>query len=123
MRALLALAVLALALGISAPAPATGARPAAHVQIVARDFSYSLSRVQLRSGTAVVELMNLGQDAHDLRLQRVGARHIAGTPVVSSGDRAELSLRLLPGRYRIWCSIADHRARGMAATLVVKGSR
>jgi len=45
MRALLALAVLALALGISAPAPATEARPAAHVQIVARDFSYSLSRV------------------------------------------------------------------------------
>jgi plastocyanin len=120
MRALLVLAVSALALGVSAPAPATGGRAAAHVQIVARDFSYSLSRVQLRSGATVVELMNLGQDAHDLRLQRVGARHIAGTPVVSSGDRAELSVRLAPGRYQVWCSVADHRARGMAATLVVK---
>jgi plastocyanin len=120
MRAVLVLAVSALALGISAAALATGGRPTAHVQIVAHDFSYSLSRVQLRSGTAVVELMNLGQDGHDLRLQRVGARHIAGTPVVSSGDRAELSLRLVPGRYRIWCSVADHRARGMTANLIVK---
>jgi plastocyanin len=89
------------------------------MQVVADEFSYSLSRTQLKPGTVVIELANFGQDAHDLRVQRVGARHIAGTPVVEPGGRAELTLRLAPGRYSFWCSVADHRQRGMHATLIV----
>jgi plastocyanin len=89
-------------------------------QVVAREFSFQLSRAQLRPGPVTIELDNFGQDAHDLRVQRVGARHVAGTPVVQAGGRAELTLTLRPGRYRFWCSLADHRARGMSATLVVR---
>ncbi len=109
----------AAALVASVSALLVGSQSTSHVQVVAREFSYSLSRVQLRSGTAVVELVNMGQDAHDLRVQRVGARHVSGTKVVSSGGRVELTLRLAPGRYRFWCAVADHRARGMQATLIV----
>jgi plastocyanin len=111
-KALAAAALGALALG--------GAAPPARVQVVAREFSYQLSRTQLKSGRVVIELANFGQDAHDLRVQRVGARHIAGTPVVEAGGRAELTVTLRPGRYRFWCSLANHRARGMSATLVVR---
>jgi plastocyanin len=96
-----------------------GAAPA-RMQVVAREFSFSLSRTRLPAGQAVIELANFGQDPHDLRLQRVGARHIAGTPVVAPGSRAELTVKLLPGRYSLWCSVANHRARGMRATLVVR---
>jgi plastocyanin len=96
-----------------------GAAPA-RMQVVAREFSFSLSRTRLPAGQAVIELANFGQDPHDLRLQRVGARHIAGTPVVAPGSRAELAVKLLPGRYSLWCSVANHRARGMRATLVVR---
>ena len=88
-------------------------------QVVEREYSLTLSRVQVHAGTAVIEVVNMGQDPHDLRVQRVGARHVAGTPVVTPGKRAELSLKLAPGRYSVWCSIADHRTRGMRATLVV----
>jgi plastocyanin len=111
-----ALAVLALgsvALGVAGPPPA-------RVQVVAHEFSFQLSRTQLRSGTATIELANFGQDTHDLRVQRVGAHHIAGTPVVQAGSRVDLTVTLRPGRYRFWCSVADHRARGMSATLVVR---
>jgi plastocyanin len=90
------------------------------MQVVAREFSYSLSRTHLKPGTAVIELANFGQDAHDLRVQRIGARHIAGTPVVQAGRRAELTVKLAPGRYSFWCSVADHRQRGMRATLIVR---
>ena len=107
------------ALVASVSALFVGGHSTSRVQVVAREFSYSLSRVQLRSGTTVVELVNMGQDAHDLRVQRIGARHVAGTKVVSAGGRAELTLRLAPGRYRFWCSVADHRARGMQASLTV----
>jgi plastocyanin len=88
-------------------------------QVVEREYSLTLSRLQLHAGTATIEIVNMGQDPHDLRVQRTGARHIAGTPVVAPGHRAELSLKLAPGRYSVWCSVADHRARGMRATLVV----
>ena len=111
MKALLAMLAGSLALGGAAPA---------RMQAVAREFSFSLSRTHLAAGAAIVELANFGQDPHDLRLQRVGARHIAGTRVVAPGSRAELSVKLLPGRYLLWCSVADHRARGMRATLIVR---
>jgi plastocyanin len=89
------------------------------VQVVAKEYSFALSRMHVKAGAATIELANFGQDPHDLRLQRVGARHIAGLGVVAPGKRAELSLRLPPGRYSLWCSVANHRALGMRATLVV----
>jgi plastocyanin len=87
---------------------------------VAKEFSFGLSRSSVKAGPAVIELANFGQDPHDLRLQRVGSRHIAGTPVVAPGKRGELSVKLVRGRYSFWCSVANHRRLGMRATLVVR---
>ena len=98
-----------------------GGTAPARVQVVAKEYSFGLSRNVVRSGPAVIELANFGQDPHDLRLQRAGARHKAGLGVVAPGGRAELSLKNLPpGRYSLWCSVANHRALGMRATLVVR---
>lgn len=96
-----------------------GGSSPSRAQVVEREYSLTLSRLHVSAGTAVLEVVNMGQDPHDLRVQRIGARHVAGTPIVAPGKRAELSLKLAPGRYSVWCSIADHRARGMRATLVV----
>lgn len=95
-----------------------GAAPA-RIQIVAKEYSFGLSRTHVKVGDATIELANFGQDLHDLRLQRVGARHIAGLGIVAPGKRADLSLKLAAGRYLLWCSVANHRALGMRATLVV----
>jgi plastocyanin len=107
---------LALLLGVVA----LGAPGPSRVQVVATEYSFALSRTVVKSGPAVIELANIGEDPHDLRLQRAGARHVAGVGVVSPGARAELSLNLPPGRYSLWCSVANHRALGMRATLIVK---
>lgn len=96
----------------AAPAPA-------QMQVVAHEYSFTLSRLHVKAGAAVIELANFGQDPHDLRLQRRGARHIAGLGVVAPGQRADLTLRLAPGRYSLWCSVANHRQLGMRATLIV----
>jgi hypothetical protein len=93
--------------------------PPARVQVVAREFSLTLSRQTIKAGTAIVELANFGEDAHDLRLQRVGGTKVYGWPVAESGAVEDRTLRLVSGRYRLWCSIANHRSRGMAATLTV----
>ncbi|HEY6961453.1 MAG TPA: cupredoxin domain-containing protein [Gaiellaceae bacterium] len=108
-------------LAVVAAAVAALAHTAApsRVQVSAKEFSFSLSRLHVRAGTAVIELVNYGQDPHDLRLQRLGARHVAGTAEVAPGGRTDLTVRLAPGRYSFWCSIANHRELGMRGVLVV----
>jgi plastocyanin len=109
------LALLAAVFGVSLFHVSSPAR----MQVVAREYSFDLSRLKVHSGTAVIELANFGQDPHDLRVQRVGAKHIAGLGVVAPGKRGELTVKLAPGRYLFWCSVANHRALGMRTSLVV----
>jgi plastocyanin len=90
------------------------------VQVVAREFSLALSRRSIRAGRAIVELANFGQDPHDLRLQRVGGKTVYLWPVAQPGGVEDRSLTLAPGTYRVWCSLGNHRAMGMLATLVVR---
>jgi hypothetical protein len=100
---------------IAAPPPP----PPARVQVVAQEFRYSLSRATIKAGAAIIELRNMGQDAHDLRMKRVGGTRVYAWPEVQPGAASDQALKLLPGTYVLWCGVADHRARGMGATLVV----
>ena len=96
------------------------APPPARVQVVAQEFRYSLSRQTIKAGWAVIELRNAGEDAHDLRLRRVGGTRVYVWPVSQPGSVVDRSVKLLPGRYRLYCGVANHRTLGMQATLVVK---
>ena len=106
---------------LAVPLAAAETPSPARVQASAEEFSLALSRPSIRSGSAIVELVNYGEDDHDLALRRIaaGARTYR-IAVVRPGRTGELSSRLRPGRYRLWCTLADHRARGMVATLVVR---
>ena len=92
----------------------------ARVQVGADEFSYSLSRQSIKAGPAIVQLVNYGEDAHDLRLRRTGGTRTYRIGKVRPGGLGELEARLLPGRFTLWCSLADHRKRGMSAILVVR---
>lgn len=94
--------------------------PPARVQVVAREFSFTLSRQVIRAGSAIIELRNAGQDAHDLRLRRVGGTKVWKWPVTQAGRVADEQVTLAPGRYVLYCSVANHRALGMSAVLVVR---
>lgn len=117
MRAV-ALAVAALA-ALTLPA-AAATPPPARVQVAAQEFSFTLSRLRIQTGPAIVELANFGEDPHDLYLRRTAE----GAPtlrirIVGPGKQGYLRARLAPGRFRLWCSLADHAERGMRATLLV----
>jgi plastocyanin len=94
--------------------------PPARVQVVAREFSFVLSRQVVRAGAAIIELRNAGEDAHDLRLRRVGGTHVWAWPVTAAGGVVDEQVTLKPGRYLLYCSVANHRALGMSAVLVVR---
>ncbi|HLI57876.1 MAG TPA: hypothetical protein VKY26_12700 [Actinomycetota bacterium] len=119
------LGCLAVVLAVLGPA-LTGAQagrvavPPTRVQVVAMEYYFILSRRSVASGPAIVQLVDFGQDPHDLRLQRVGGGRVYGTPVVQPGGIYDLDVNLQPGTYELWCSIANHRALGMQAKLVVR---
>jgi plastocyanin len=107
------------ALGAAA-APLLGAGGPQRVQVTALEFEYRLSRLSVRQGPALIELVNYGEDEHDLVLRRVGGTKTWKLRKLLPGSRATLSVRLRPGTYRLWCAVADHRTRGMRATLRVR---
>jgi uncharacterized cupredoxin-like copper-binding protein len=112
-------AAAALALPFGSGAAAAPKNPA-RVQVVADEFTLTLSRAAIRRGDAVVELANFGEDDHDLALRRLGGTRTFRVGVVHAGEVGQLDRSLRAGRYTLWCTLADHRARGMRATLVVR---
>ncbi|MEK6275875.1 MAG: hypothetical protein AABM30_11110 [Actinomycetota bacterium] len=114
------LPLLLVGLAFAGAMPAQAAAPLSRVQVVALEFHYRLSRVRVPAGPVRIELANFGQDEHDLTLQRVGSSTVYRLPKALPGQRRILNLRMKPGLYRLSCSLADHAARGMHATLRVR---
>ncbi len=102
---------------VSAASPTTSP---ARAQVSASEFRLALSRPSIRRGPAIIELVNYGEDDHDLALRRVGGTRTYRIALVHPGTTGDLDARLRPGRYGVWCTLADHRARGMRATLLVR---
>jgi hypothetical protein len=92
----------------------------ARLGVQASEYHLVLSRASVKAGPALIELQNVGQDPHDLRLRRIGGKHTYAIALTGPGVRRTVSLRLLPGHYRLWCSVADHAQLGMQAVLRVK---
>lgn len=121
MRRVLALVVCAaLALPLGSGAAAAPPNSPARVQVVADEFTLTLSRAKVSHGDAIVELANFGEDDHDLALRRLGGSRTFRVGIVHPGEVGQLDRSLRAGRYTLWCTLSDHRARGMRAMLVVR---
>ena len=69
-----------------------------------------------------IELQNDGEDPHDLRVRRVGGTHTFSIPLTQPGKRRTVAIHVRPGRYRLWCSVADH-ARARHASVPARSLR
>lgn len=108
------------ALAIVLPGQASAKTFPTRIQVTAKEYYYILSSRTVKAGPAVIQFVNYGEDPHDMRVERLGGTKIYGTPIMQSGGIYNLSLKLVPGKYELWCSIANHRALGMEAVLIVK---
>lgn len=104
--------------------PAETPTPAgpAHVQVTATEYHLALSQTEVPSGKVIVNFVNDGQDEHNLNTAESA---VAGSesPVFSATKplaHPELAINLRPGTYTLFCSLPEHEAKGMKATLVVK---
>jgi hypothetical protein len=111
---LVAVGVLALLVSSTAAAAPT------RVRVVAEEYDLTLSRGSVPNKKVRITLVNAGGLSHNLRLRKNGGTRTFAIPATQPGERTTRTFRLSPGRYRVWCSIGNHRALGMQATLRVR---
>lgn len=98
----------------------TSTPPPARLQITAREFSLTLSRASIAGGPAVVEFVDGGQDPHDLHIRSTSTNgDVLALPVSLPGSHTDQAITLPPGTYTLYCSLPQHAALGMQATLTV----
>jgi plastocyanin len=120
MRPRLLLALALLAAGVSLLPSSAGARGPVYVQVVEKEYTLTLSRLRVPSGTVILQAINFGMDDHDLVVQRnvKGAKPIT-FKVMAPKERVTKTLHLVAGSYTLSCSIPGHRKLGMVARLIV----
>ncbi len=97
-------------------APASGP---ARVQVTAKEYSFTLSRPEVPAGEVILELVNRGEDAHNLHVAEGAGAEAGAAPNTEPGTVRDLHVTLRPGSYTLFCSLPGHEAKGMHATLVV----
>jgi plastocyanin len=90
------------------------------VQASGTEYRIGLSRSSIRSGRVRLEFVNYGEDEHDLAFRRIGSKRQSNVGLTAPGGRRVGRYRVRPGTYLLWCTLSDHRARGMRAKLRVR---
>jgi hypothetical protein len=103
------------------PAPPTQAL-GTFVSVGAKEFSLTLSRPLVGTGSVRIELRNSGEDPHNLVVSPDDGTHtpLSSFTTLDPGLYERRSVTLAPGRYQLWCSLEGHEAKGMSVTLRVQ---
>jgi plastocyanin len=75
---------------------------------------------EVEAGHDTIELINGGEDDHDLHLEKAGTGDLLALKTTHPGETDKATADLEPGTYIIYCSLPTHRSKhGMERTLVV----
>jgi plastocyanin len=111
--------------------PASTPEPEANaVSVTANDhtdpYGYAPSRKTVKSGELTVQLINMGEDEHNMDMEKVGPGNSPEGPIVvavsavSKGASTPTTVDVEPGTYRMWCTLPGHAAKGMETTITVE---
>jgi hypothetical protein len=122
----------ALLVAVLAWAATAAAKPepaADRVQVRGSEFELVLSKRKLTPGRVIVQFLNAGEDDHDLRFQRLDSTGVQVGPELGAGEVEPGAYENIDTRLRkrstyvLWCSLGDHRERGMEAHLRTRRHR
>jgi plastocyanin len=91
---------------------------ATSLELSPTQLQLQLSRPSVAAGATIVEQYNSGSDPHNLILERQGAVAFSFPTLDPGGDQRQ-TLNLTRGTWTLYCSLLDHKALGMQATLTV----
>jgi plastocyanin len=103
-----------------AESPAAGPPTVPHVQITAVEYSFTLSRSTVPAGKVIFEFVNNGQDEHNLNAASEEGELAVSFHTALSKEVSHLEVEVQPGTYTLFCSLPEHEAKGMKASLVVQ---
>jgi plastocyanin len=91
-----------------------------HIQVTSVEYHYTLSKTTVPAGKVAFDFVNDGQDEHNLNVLS-GEGSLTGSfpNTVSKGVRDQ-TIEMRPGTYTLFCSLPEHEAKGMKATLTVQ---
>lgn len=96
------------------------ARGPSRLGVEAKEFSFGLSRPEVRAGRVIIQLNNRGEDTHNLRLADLRSnRSIGAIPDTGSRQVRSGSFTLKSGLYSLSCTLYRHSGLGMRARLRV----
>lgn len=104
---------------LAATPPLAPVAAPARVLGFADEFRFNLSRVKLPAGRVLLQLKNIGEDDHDLRIIGPNGAPRAETGRVEPDELGQIRITLPRGRYTYVCTVSDHDERGMTGRLVV----
>jgi plastocyanin len=89
------------------------------VPVVEDEYSVKLAGPRtLEAGPYAFEAENDGKIEHDLAVQGPSPRQ--KTPLIAPGDSAKLEVQLVPGKYKLYCTVPGHEKLGMKTDLTVR---
>jgi plastocyanin len=88
------------------------------IELSPTQLQLQLSRATVAAGATIVEQYNSGSDPHNLILERQGVVAFSFPTLDPGGDQRQ-TVNLAHGTWTLYCSLLDHKALGMQATLKV----
>lgn len=90
---------------------------AEELTVVATDFAYEPSTIELTAGEPVNLTLDVQEGGHDLVVADAGFR----IPILDEPDRAVATLVIeAAGTYAFQCNVPGHAAQGMVGTITVR---
>lgn len=100
--------------GRESEAKGAGEKAAKTIAVRESEYKIRLASSSVSAGRIAFDVSNAGRIPHNLTIQ--GSK---GTPSISPGKSATLTVTLKPGTYTLYCSVPGHRKLGMVAKLTV----
>lgn len=89
------------------------------LQVTETEYTIQLSQRELAAGTYTFEVSNEGGATHTLVIEDASGTEVAASEVIPPGGSGTVEVDLQPGEYVVYCSVADHRGRGMELAVTV----
>ena len=104
----------------TASTPAPTQAPPTVVKVTESEFAITPSTYTLAPGSYDFQVTSAGKFPHDLHILDSSNVEIGNTiGRLAPGDLVHVRVTLAKGTYSAFCAVADHKARGMVATITV----
>lgn len=104
--------------GQSKPEASSATGPAQEVKVDMGDFFYAPNELKLNTGKVRFTLTNVGATAHRFAIKGNGVDVSARN--VAAGRQSVFEAELIPGVYKMSCTLGDHEKRGSVGTITVQ---